>query len=149
MEWIFGISGGMDFRDFRWNGFSGFQVETIFGISGGMDLYTSQLSAQQHNAAFVPTPFSQGLPFPNHNSDLKYTHTAYNKVPDTIHPTCGIFLKRGLFNDIKNDIPMSQTCKCNNTNTQIHKYTITSYDEVPERPNMWYIFEKRIVQGYH
>ena len=34
------------------------------------------------------------------------------------------------------------------TNTQIHKYTNTAYDEVPERPNMWYIFEKRIVQGY-
>ena len=36
------------------------------------------------------------------------------------------------------------------TNTQIHKYkyTNTVYDEVPERPNLWYIFEKRIVQGY-
>ena len=32
-----------------------------------------------------------------------------------------------------------------NTNT---KYTNTAYDEVPERPNMWYIFENRIVQGY-
>ena len=30
----------------------------------------------------------------------------------------------------------------------IHKYTNTAYDEVPERPNMWYIFEKRIVQGF-
>ena len=35
-----------------------------------------------------------------------------------------------------------------NTKIQIHKYTNTLYDEVPERPNMWYIFEKRIVQGY-
>ena len=36
------------------------------------------------------------------------------------------------------------------SHTQIHKYkyTNTAYDEVPERPNMWYIFEKRIVQGY-
>ena len=34
------------------------------------------------------------------------------------------------------------------TNTQIHKYTNTAYDKVPERYNMWYIFEKRIVQGY-
>ena len=34
------------------------------------------------------------------------------------------------------------------TNTKIHKYTITAYDKVPERPNMGYIFEKRIVQGY-
>ena len=58
-------------------------------------------------------------------------------------PTCGIFLKRGLFKDIKNNIPMCRTHK--NTNT---KYTNTAYNEVPERPNMWYIFEKRIVQGY-
>ena len=35
------------------------------------------------------------------------------------------------------------------TNTQTHQYTNTAYDKVPERPNMWYIFEKRIVQGYH
>ena len=34
------------------------------------------------------------------------------------------------------------------TNTQTHKYTNTAYDEVPEKPNMCYIFEKRIVQGY-
>ena len=32
--------------------------------------------------------------------------------------------------------------------TQIHKYTNTAYDEVIERPNMCYIFEKRLVQGY-
>ena len=31
--------------------------------------------------------------------------------------------------------------------TQTHKYTNTAYDKVPERPNMWYIFEKAIVQG--
>ena len=35
-------------------------------------------------------------------------------------PTCSIFLKRGLFNDIKNDIPMCQSRKYKNTNTQIH-----------------------------
>ena len=64
------------------------------------------------------------------------------------HPTCGIFLKIGLFKDIKNSISMCQTCKYKNTNIQIHKYTNTAYDEVPERPNMWYIFEKRIVEGY-
>ena len=34
------------------------------------------------------------------------------------------------------------------TYTKKYKYTNTTYDEVPERPNMWYIFEKRIVQGY-
>ena len=31
---------------------------------------------------------------------------------------------------------------------KIHKYTNTAYDEVPKRPDMWYIFEKRNVQGY-
>ena len=35
-----------------------------------------------------------------------------------------------------------------NTKIQLHKYTNTAYGKVPERPNMWYIFEKRIVQGY-
>ena len=30
-------------------------------------------------------------------------------------PTCGIFLKRGLFKDIKNGIPMSQICKYKKT----------------------------------
>ena len=38
-------------------------------------------------------------------------------------PTCGIFLKRGLFKGIKNYNPMCQTCKnkkCKYTNKQIH-----------------------------
>ena len=35
-------------------------------------------------------------------------------------PTCCMILKRGLFKGIKNDIPMSQTRKYKNTNTQIH-----------------------------
>ena len=55
-------------------------------------------------------------------------------------PLCSIFLKRGLFQDIKYDIPC---VKCANT-----KYTNRAYDKVPERRNMWYIFEKTIVQGY-
>ena len=63
-------------------------------------------------------------------------------------PICGIFLKRGLFSGIKNYIPICRTRKYTNTNTEIHKYTNTAYDEIPERPNMWYIFEKRIVQGF-
>ena len=60
-------------------------------------------------------------------------------------PTLGTFLKRGLFEDIKNYILMCRTHKYKNTDT---KYTNTAYDEVPERPNMWYISEKRIVHGY-
>ena len=79
----------------------------------------------------------------------KYTNTQIQHMTKCqIDPTCGIFLKRGLFRGIKNDIHMCQTRKYKNTNTQIHKYTNTAYDKVPERPNMWYIFEKRIVQGY-
>ena len=35
-------------------------------------------------------------------------------------PTCGIFLKRGLFKDIKNDIPI---CQYKNTNTQFQHLT--------------------------
>ena len=35
-----------------------------------------------------------------------------------------------------------------NKKIQIHKYTNTANDEVPERPNMWYIFEKGIAQGF-
>ena len=59
-------------------------------------------------------------------------------------PTCGIFLKRGLCKDTKNHISVCQTIQ--NTNT---KYTNTAYNEVPETPNIWHIFEKRIIQGYH
>ena len=35
-----------------------------------------------------------------------------------------------------------------NMQIQKYKYTNTAYDKVPERPNMLYIFEERIVQGY-
>ena len=59
-------------------------------------------------------------------------------------PTCGIFLERGLFKDIKNYIQKCQTHKYKNTSAQ---YTNTAYNEVPERPKMWYIIEKAIGQG--
>ena len=79
----------------------------------------------------------------------KYTNTQIQHMTKCQKdPTCAIFLKRVLFKDITNDIPICQTLKYTNTNTQIHKYTNIAYDEVPERPNMWYIFEKKIVQGY-
>ena len=84
----------------------------------------------------------------SHESDIKiqkykYTNTQiHNMTRCQKDPTCVIFLKIGLFKDIKNDIPMSQTCKYKNTNTQIHKYTNTAYDKVPERLNMLYIFER-------
>ena len=79
----------------------------------------------------------------------KYTNTQIQHVTECQKDqTCGIFLKKGLFRGTKNYIHMCQTHNYKNTNTQLHKYTNTAYDEVPERPNMWYIFEKRIVHGY-
>ena len=83
------------------------------------------------------------------NTNTKYTNTQIqHKTKCQKDPTCGIFLKSRLFKDIKNYIPMCQTRIYKNTNIQIHKYTNTAYGKVPERLNMWYIFEKRIVQGY-
>ena len=57
-------------------------------------------------------------------------------------------MKRGLFRGIKNDVHMCLTHKYKNTNTHIHKYTNTAYDKLPERPNMWHVFEEAIIQGY-
>ena len=55
----------------------------------------------------------------------KYTNTQIQHMTKCQKdPTCAIFLKRGLFKDIKNDISMCQTRKYKNTNTQIHKYSI-------------------------
>ena len=45
-------------------------------------------------------------------------------------PTCGIFLKGGLYKGIKNYIPMCQTRKYANTNTQIQKYTNTQIHSI-------------------
>ena len=40
------------------------------------------------------------------------------------------------------------TCaKLANTQIQIHKYTNTAYDEVPERLNMQYILKKGLFKG--
>ena len=50
--------------------------------------------------------------------------------------------------DIKNHISTCRKHKYKNTINKIHKYTNTAHDERPKRLNMWYIFEKRIVQGY-
>ena len=54
--------------------------------------------------------FSKNVSYTNAQIQIhKYTNTAYGEVPED--PTCSIFLKRGLFKDIKNDISMCQTCK--------------------------------------
>ena len=79
----------------------------------------------------------------------KYTNTQIQHMTKCqIDPTCGIFFNRGLSRGIKNDMQMCQMHKYKNTNTQIHKYTNTVYDKVPDTPRIWYIFEKRIVQRY-
>ena len=53
----------------------------------------------------------------------KYTNTQIQHMTKCQKdPTCGIFLKRGLFKDIKNYIPMYQMHKYKNTTT---KYTNT------------------------
>ena len=67
---------------------------------------------------------------------------------DVLGHTNHIFSESSWSQDIKTDITKCLILKYTNTNTQIHKYTNTAYYKVPERPNMWYIFEKRIVQGY-
>ena len=83
------------------------------------------------------------------NTNTKYTNTQIKHMGQCQKdPTCGIFLKRGLFKDIKNYIPMCQTREYKNTNMQICKYTNTAYDEMPQRPNIWHIFGKRIVEDY-
>ena len=63
-------------------------------------------------------------------------------------PTNCIFLKRGLFKGIKYDIPVCLTRKYKKYKYKIHKYTNTAYNKVPESLNVWYICQKRIVQGY-
>ena len=60
----------------------------------------------------------------------KYTNTAMTKCQ--IDPTCGIFLKRGLFKGIKNYNPIQ------------YKLEHLSFAQLYEV----YFFEKRIVQGY-
>ena len=55
----------------------------------------------------------------------KYTNTQIQHMTKCQKDsTCGIFLDRGLFKDIKNHIPMCWTHKYKNTNTQLHKYSI-------------------------
>ena len=73
-------------------------------------------------------------------------HLHLSPLYDVLDHTNHTFSESSWSRDIKTDISKCLMHKYTNTNTQIHKYSI--YDEVPERPNMWYIFQKRIVQGY-
>ena len=68
------------------------------------------------------------------------------------YPKCGIFLKTGLFKDIKNDIPMSQTRNYKNTstkftNTQIHNMTKCQKDPTCQK---WYSYvSKAKIQSWN
>ena len=61
----------------------------------------------------------------------KYTHTKIqHMIKCQKDPTCSIFLKRGLFKDIKNDISMCQTCKYKNTKKHPYLRIETSLSRV-------------------
>ena len=60
------------------------------------------------------------------NTNIQIQNTQIQRITKCQkHPTCGIFLKRGLFKDMKNYIPKCQTHKY-----KIHKYTNTACDKV-------------------
>ena len=66
------------------------------------------------------------FPFDKHANtkitNTKYTNTQIQHMAKCQKdPICGKFLKRGLFKDMKNDIPMCQTHKYKKN--QVHKYT--------------------------
>ena len=90
------------------------------------------------------SPMCQTRKYKNTNTLIhKYTNTQIQHMAKCqSDPTCGIFLKRGLFKDIKNHNHMCQTHKYKkihkykNTKIKIHKYTNTANDEVPEIPIM-------------
>ena len=124
------------------------QCKSVFNTY--LSLGRSNQKVEESGLAFFwPNWSSSELPNPNTNTQIhKHTNTQIQHITKCQkNPPCGIFLKRGLFKDVKNDIPKCQKRKYKKTNTQTHKHTNTAYDKVPERPTMWYISEKRIVQG--
>ena len=82
-------------------------------------------------------------------SPLKYIQIHKYKYANTNTPTCTyqgrVFSVRGQVMEYRSKASVFKPSEVfTNTQIQKHKYTNTAYDEVPERPNMWYIFEKRI-----
>ena len=68
------------------------------------------------------------------NTNTKYTNTQIQHMMKCQKdPTCGIFLKGGLFKGFKNYISMCPTRKYKNANTQIHKYSIWQSARKTER----------------
>ena len=74
-----------------------------------------------------------------------WLHLHLSPLDDVLDYTNHTFSGSSWSKDIKTDITKCLMHKYTNTNTQIHKYSIRWS---AKRPNMWYIFEKRIVQGY-
>merc|ERR1711874_809841 len=73
----------------------------------------------------------------------KYTNTQIQHMTKCQKdPICGIFLKRGLFKDNKNHIPLCQTCKYKNTNTKYKNTQIQHMTKCQEDPTCG-IFLKR------
>ena len=63
-----------------------------------------------------------GAKYTNTNTQIhKYTNTVWSDLQ--IDTTSAIFLKRKWYEDLKNNVPMSLTCKYT---IQIHKYTNTN-----------------------
>ena len=88
--------------------------------------------------------------FQNTNTQIrKYRKTAYDKVPEGPN-LCYIFETRIVqgYQKLYSHLPNKQIQIHKYTNTQINKCTNTAHDKLPEKLNMWYIFEKGIVQGY-
>ena len=88
----------------------------------------------QHVVYFWKEDCSRGSKWYSHMSNTqmhkyKYTNTQIHKYTNTvwsdlqIDKTSAIFLKRKWYEDLKNNVPMSLTCKYT---IQIHKYTNTN-----------------------
>ena len=103
------------------------QCKSVFNTY--LSLGRSNQKVEESGLAFFwPNWSSSDLPNPNTNTQIhKHTNTQIQHITKCQKdPPCGIFLKRGLFKDVKNDIPMCQKRKYKNTNTKIHKYTNTA-----------------------
>ena len=107
------------------------QCKSVFNTY--LSLGRSNQKVEESGLAFFwPNWSSSDLPNPNTNTQIhKHTNTQIQHITKCQKdPPCGIFLKRGLFKDVKNDIPMCQKRKYKNTNTQMHKHTNTQIQHI-------------------
>merc|ERR1712032_694364 len=107
------------------------QCKTVFNTY--LSVGRSNQKGEESGLAFLwPNWSSSDLPNPNTNTQIrKHTNTQIQHITKCQKdPPCGIFLKRGLFKDVKNDVPMCKKRKYKNTNTQIHKHTNTQIQHI-------------------